>query len=344
MNILVTGGAGFIGSNLCQKLYSLGHELTIIDCLLPQVHGQNPEVESESYIKTKNLGEFIIGNVEDISSYPKNKNYDVIVCLAAETGTGQSMMSSKKHCDSNIGSICVLNDLIVNGDISCKKIILSSSRSVYGDADLDTYGNPIPTKETDRIDPKSIYAITKYTQEQILLKGFENISKCILRFQNVYGPGQSLKNPYTGIISIFSTAIKNNKDIQVFDDGKMSRDFVYIDDVVDSIILSIENETINNEILNVGSGISTTVYQVADKLKEKFKSKINIKITGEKLVGDIRHNLADISKIKEFGFQPKVTFEKGIENFIKWVINKDIDDNDYEKSLNNFRKTGLLKK
>jgi len=153
-----------------------------------------------------------------------------------------------------------------------------------------------------------------------------------------------LKNPYTGILSIFSTAIKNDKDIQIFDDGMMSRDFVYIDDVVDSIILAIKNDETNGEVFNIGSGVATTVLKVAETLKDKYNSNVNINLTGEKMKGDIRHNFADISKIRKLGFEPKMSFDEGIQKFVDWVESQgDLKDNDYENSLEDFRKKGLLK-
>jgi len=345
MRILITGGAGFIGSRLCEKLAEDGHSLTIIDNLLEQVHGDNPFVNSETLIRATKYSELSFGNAEDVDSWKRYfyGYFDAIVCLAAETGTGQSMMKADSYCSSNINSIAILNDLIVSGDIECGKVILASSRAIYGDAGVDLDGNPLATRENDPKDPKSIYAVTKLAQEQILFTGFPDTPVCALRFQNVYGPGQSLKNPYTGILSIFSTAINNKNDIQIFDDGLMSRDFVYIDDVVDSIVLAIEDDRAVGA-LNVGSGIATTVIEVAETLKKKYNSDVSINITGEKMVGDIRHNFADISLIKSLGYEPKVSFEEGIGKFVEWVESQgDLEDNKYEDSLEDFRKKGLLK-
>lgn len=345
MKILITGGAGFIGSRLCEKLFGEGHELFVIDNISPQIHGDKPE-ESETLKIAHRCADITIGNVQDIDSWRPffNIYFDAIICLAAETGTGQSMTNASSYCESNITSIALLNDLVVNNNIICGKIILASSRAVYGDAIFDSNGNPMATKETDDKLPRSIYAITKLSQEQILFSGFGDTPVCALRFQNVYGPGQSLKNPYTGILSIFSTAIKNNKDIQIFGDGMMSRDFVYIDDVIDSIILAIKEEGVNNQVFNVGSGVPTTVLKVAETLKNKYNSNVNINITGENMKGDIRHNFADISKIRRLGFEPKISFEEGIEKFVNWVdsLGK-LSYNGYEESIEDFRKKGLLK-
>jgi len=345
MRILITGGAGFIGSRLCEKLSEDGHDLVVIDNLLEQVHGDNPFEDSETLNRTIDVARLVKEDAGDAFAWGHfyDQEFDVIVCLAAETGTGQSMMKASSYCNSNITSIAYLNDLIVKGSIKCKKVVLASSRAIYGDASLDENGNPIATRESDPKEPNSIYAVTKLAQEQILFTGFPETPVCALRFQNVYGPGQSLKNPYTGILSIFSTAIKNKKDIQIFDDGLMSRDFVYIDDVVDSIVIAIENDKAIGAF-NVGSGVATTVLEVAETLKKKYHSSVSINITGEKMIGDIRHNFADISKFRKIGYEPKVSFEEGIEKFVEWVESKgDLEDNDYEKSLEGFRKKGLLK-
>lgn len=356
MNILITGGAGFIGTHLCKRLVKDGHKIFVVDNMSPQIHGKNKSEISDlvyHFVKADASKNF---KTKEII---KQGEFDAIVCLAAETGTGQSMFEAQKYCNTNIGTIAYLNDLLVegktkefknylksdkDGPIRTKKIILASSRAIYGDAKLDSQGNPIATKESDEKEPRSIYAITKLAQEQILFTGFVDIPVCALRFQNVYGPGQSLKNPYTGILSIFSNAIKNNKDIQVFGDGMMTRDFVYVDDVIDSILLAINNEEANGQVFNVGTGVPTTVLEVAELLKKKYKSNININVTGENMKGDIRHNFADISKIKKIGFEPKVSFEKGIENFTNWVNSQGgLDYNGYENSLDDFRKKGLLK-
>lgn len=344
MNILVTGGFGFIGSNLCNRLLAEKHSVSVIDRLSSQVHGLRP-FQSEILSVLKDKVNLAIDDVSEYFTWSKffNEEFDSIICLAAETGTGQSMFESFKYCNTNIGSIALLNDLIVSGKIKTKQVILASSRAVYGEAELDNDYNPIAVKEGDKLAPHSIYAITKLTQEQILFSGFGSVPTCALRFQNVYGPGQSLKNPYTGIISIFSTAIKNNKNIQVFDDGMMSRDFIFIDDVVNSIILTIGNPQTNGEIYNVGSGTRTTVLEVAETLKEKFKSNIKINITREKMKGDIRHNFANISKIKTLGFEPKINFDQGVIKFIDWVNSKQkLDYNNYESSIEEMRTKGIL--
>lgn len=344
MKILITGGAGFIGSHLCQRLAKDGHHITIVDSLLPQVHGDNPEQTSPTYQSVKGLGRFIEGDVSSLETWKAlyYEIFDVVICLAAETGTGQSMMKAHSYCSSNIGSIALLNDLTVKGLLTASKVILASSRSVYGDAKLDKKGNPKATKETDPTNPRSIYAVTKLTQEQILFSGFPNSEVSALRFQNVYGPGQSLINPYTGILSIFTTAIRNNENIYLFGDGQMSRDFVYVTDVVDSIVCCIEASNVNREVYNVGSGIRTTVEDVAKFLKWSFDSDVQIIKTGEAMRGDIRHNFADISKISKIGFKPQVPIEIGVPNFLNWTKQHTVISS-YKDSIQQLRQTGVIK-
>jgi dTDP-L-rhamnose 4-epimerase len=344
MKILITGGAGFIGSNLCVKLCELGHEIHVIDNLAEQVHGDIKT--SYSYNLIKNKVNFLNYDVSNslVWDFLSGSFYDIIICLAAETGTGQSMYQAYNCYKTNVDSLAILNDAIISNKIKTNKIILASSRAVYGDAICDIFGEPKASLEKDEVNPFSIYASSKYAQEQIIKVGFKNVPFVILRFQNVYGNGQSLNNPYTGIISIFSNAIKNNKNINIFEDGMMSRDFVHVFDVVDSILLSCEQD-IKNQIFNVGSGERITVLEVAQKLKELYKSDVKIEITGEKRVGDIRHNFADISKIKSIGYLPKINFENGLKMFKLWVDNyHNLSYNNYHSSLDELRVKGLLTK
>jgi dTDP-L-rhamnose 4-epimerase len=170
------------------------------------------------------------------------------------------------------------------------------------------------------------------------------IAPVALRYQNVYGPGQSLSNPYTGILSIFSTLIKNGKDINIFEDGKESRDFVYIDDVVSATIAGIEKKEADNEVFNVGSGIATDVLKVATTLIRYYNANNNINISGNYRLGDIRHNYADLTKIKsKLGFEPSVSFGEGIKRFCDWVNGQEIKEDKYEESIFEMKEKGLYK-
>jgi dTDP-L-rhamnose 4-epimerase len=204
----------------------------------------------------------------------------------------------------------------------------------------------IATDEQSNIQPKSIYGLTKYHQEQALMICCESLCiPCVaFRYQNVYGPGQSLTNPYTGILSIFSTRIKQQKSINIFEDGKESRDFVFIDDVVQATILGIEKPEANYQVFNVGTGIATNVITVAESLIKNYGIQIPLEISGQYRKGDIRHNFADITLIKEkLGFIPTVDFETGLLQFCRWVNQQSPAEDKYEQSLSELKSKGLMK-
>ena len=372
-NILITGGAGFIGSNLALKLIEKGYKVTVLDNLSPQIHTSN----SPLYNSIKDKVRFIKGTV---LSYDDWKNaleeIDVVVHLAAETGTGQSMYEIEKYTDVNIKGTSIFLDILANEKHSVKKMIVSSSRAIYGEGKYEcsscgiVYPNErkdedmskgdftvkcptcnanaklLATDENSKIHPSSIYGITKQVQEQMFMVMGKtlNIPALAFRYQNVYGAGQSLSNPYTGILSIFSTRIKNGNDINIFEDGKESRDFVYIDDVVDATILGIEKDEANYEVFNVGLGLAIDVNKVASTLVKEYKSNSKISISGNYRLGDIKDNYADLTKIQtKLGFEPKVSFEDGIKRFTKWVNAQEVVEDQYEKSINEMKEKGLYK-
>ena len=375
-NILVTGGAGFIGSNLVLKLLDRGYYITVLDNLSPQIHGKNPETDSSLFKSIKDKVKFIKGSVTDRENWEKAlSNQDAIIHLAAETGTGQSMYQVHKYVDVNINGTALMLDVLVNGDYKIKKVIIASSRAIYGEGkyrskelgivfpphrseeDLNKgdfevkYPNSsdltlVATDEESKIHPSSVYGITKQNQEQMIMTVCPTlgIAAVAFRYQNVYGPGQSLKNPYTGILSIFSTQIKNGNGINIFEDGKESRDFVYIDDVVDATILGLEKEEANNQIFNVGTGSPTNVYTVAKQLIENYRIVVPITISGNYRLGDIRHNFADITKISSMlNFVPKISFNQGLEKFTNWVNSQEIQEDYYQKSIEEMKVKGLYK-
>lgn len=371
--VLITGGAGFIGKHLSTKLLSCGYDVTILDCLNSQVHADNPEFNN-----TENHSiNFIRGTVNKKTDWMRAlDSIDVVVHLAAETGTGQSMYNIEHYNNVNIQGTSVLLDILANNSHNVKKVVLASSRAIYGEGkyyceehgevfpdsrlekDLKNSffecrcpicGNQVtlkPTCEMSKIHPTSVYGISKQVQEQLIMLMGQTleIPSVSLRYQNVYGPGQSLSNPYTGILSIFSTRIKNNNDIHIFEDGNESRDFVYIDDVVRATFLCIESDQANYKCYNVGSGQKTSVLTVARELKELYESDIEIKITSKFRLGDIRHNYADIEKIKkDVGYTPIVDFSKGIKNFTSWVNRQKISRDNYDESINELKKKSLYK-
>jgi dTDP-L-rhamnose 4-epimerase len=376
-NVLITGGAGFIGSNLAFRLLQFGHTVRVIDNLSIQVHGHNPEVTSPLYRSIMNKVEFIRGDITSRTDLIKAISaQNAIIHLAAETGTGQSMYEIKKYSDVNIGGTALLLDILTNENHNVQKLIIASSRAVYGEGRYSCleHGIVFPesrkdgemakgdfeckcpicdkaikllsTTEDSKINPTSIYGITKQTQEQMALTAGSAIGlpTVVFRYQNVYGPGQSLSNPYTGILSIFSSRIKNGKNIDVFEDGLESRDFVYIDDVVDATILGLEKSEANYEVFNVGSNEPINVKCIAETLKNIFKHNIQINITGNYRTGDIRHNYADLTKIIEkLKYRPKIQFEEGVSRFCSWVGTQEIMPDRYHQSINELTNKGLFK-
>lgn len=378
-NILITGGAGFIGSNLSLQLINQGYNITVLDSLSEQIHGTDPEYTSPLYKSIVNKVKFIKGSVTDKSKLlDALKQQDVVVHLAAETGTGQSMYNIENYTQVNIGGTALLLDILANNRVkySVKKVVIASSRSIYGEGkyiseelgvvypkhrttalmdagDFEvTYPGAIKplqlvaTDEESKIHPSSVYGITKQNQEQMVMTVCPTIgiASVAFRYQNVYGPGQSLSNPYTGILSIFSTLIKNGKNINIFEDGKESRDFVFIDDVVKATIAGIENNEANNEVFNVGTGVATDVITVAESLIRNYNSTSKINISGNYRLGDIRHNFADLEKIKsKLGFVPTVYFQEGIKLFTEWVNGQQVKEDKYEQSITEMKEKGLYK-
>lgn len=376
MKVLVTGGAGFIGSNLTLKLIDKGYQVVVLDNLNEQIHGED-YANSYSYKLIADKCEFIQGNVTNYSIWKRTlKDVDVVIHLAAETGTGQSMYEIDKYISVNIGGTAKMLEAITNENNKVKKVIVASSRSVYGEGKYSckrhgvvypiarTDENMIrgdfevkcpicglnvdllPTDELSKLHPTSVYGHSKQSQEELCMIVGKSIGVPVVafRFQNVYGPGQSLKNPYTGILSIFSTRIKNGNEINIFEDGLETRDFVYIEDVTDAIILGIEEDKANYQSFNVGSGEKTDVITVAEILKAKYDSDVKINVTGNYRLGDIRHNIGDLTKIKTcLGYAPNYNFRRGISEFVDWVEGQSIESDNYEKSINEMKSKGLYK-
>jgi len=377
--ILITGGAGFIGSNLALTLLKRGHQVTVLDNLSEQIHGKNPEETSPLYLSIKDKVHFIKGTVACRETLQQAiADNTVIVHLAAETGTGQSMYEIQHYTDVNIGATALLLDILTNEKHSVKKVVVASSRAIYGEGKYynktkNTFVYPLQRTDEDMqkgdfevkdpqnhsdvlelvattedaiIHPTSVYGITKQVQEQLVMTVCPTIgiAGVAFRYQNVYGPGQSLKNPYTGILSIFSTQIKNGNGINIFEDGKETRDFIFISDVVDATVLGIEKETANNHVFNVGTGIATDVITVATELSNNYGIQVPITISGNYRLGDIRHNYADITKARQLlGFEPKVSFKEGLKQFTDWVNTQEVEEDKYQQSIDEMKAKGLYK-
>jgi dTDP-L-rhamnose 4-epimerase len=373
MKILISGGAGFIGSALSLALVARGHEVTVLDNLSPQIHGEDSSLLSSIRDKVR----FIRGDVRSRTDWQLAlAGQEAVVHLAAETGTGQSMYQIAHYSDVNIGGTALLLDVLANESHQVRRLVVASSRAIYGEgryrcarcgivhplsrvaedmsrgdfevkcpecrADVEL----MATDERSQVHPSSIYGISKHTQEQMVLAAGQalGIPAISFRYQNVYGPGQSLTNPYTGILSIFSTRILNGHGILVFEDGRESRDFVYISDVVSATMAGIEHSGVTGEVYNVGSGVATDVETVARTLVRAYGANVPVTISGNFRVGDIRHNVADLGKVKaELGFTPMVSFEQGIAEFAAWVKRQASPTDRYDDSIREMKSRGLYR-
>ena len=351
--------------------------MTVLDNLLDQIHGENPDKTSPLYCSIKDKTRFIKADVCDREVLESaTSDADYIIHLAAETGTGQSMYEIKRYVDVNIGATALLLDILTNTKHHVKRVVVAESRAIYGEGKYrcQKCGDVYPTERKDEdmakgdfechcpkcggkvtlvattedsaIHPSSVYGIGKQVQGQLVHLICKNIGvdSVSYRYQNVYGPGQSLTNPYTGILSIFSTRIKNHKEINIFEDGKESRDFVYIDDVVNATIAGMEVPEANGHVFNIGTGVATDVLTVAKTLCKHYGIDVPLNVSGNYRLGDIRHNYADISLAKKFlGFEPKWTFDQGIRQFTEWVNQQELQKDNYEASLEEMKQKGLFK-
>ena len=303
---------------------------------------------------------------------------EAVVHLAAETGTGQSMYEIERYFSVNVQGTATLLDLLQNaprGD-TVRTLVVASSRAIYGEGAYlcashgtvypDQRGREsmanglfeptcphcgvqaslLPTPEEAPFKPMSFYGLTKQVQEQaVLLFGrTSGINAFALRYQNVYGPGQSLKNPYTGILAVFSNLARQNQPIEIYEDGEESRDFVYIDDVVEATARCLKYSGNFVGALNVGSGQATSVMTVAREIKNFFGSNSSIGVTGAFRLGDIRHNIADVSLTQEvLGFTPGVSFKQGLANFLGWAAEQPVEDKSaYLRSVGELVAKGLM--
>ena len=353
--LLITGGAGFIGTHLTRLALAGGHDVRVLDNLSEQIHGEEAEFTPPSGV------EFIRGDVTSRSDLVQAiEGVDTIVHLAAETGTGQSMYEIDRYYRVNVQGTALLFDILANSDHSIQNVVLASSRSVYGEGAYLCYScdpagarrfpssrsperleahqwtplcpkceqaiEPTATREDDQLSPASIYAATKLAQEELVRVacGALGMDHAILRFQNVYGEGQSLKNPYTGILSIFSTRIRLGQSLPIFEDGEETRDFVHVEDVATAVLRCIERPS-GGVTLNVGLGEPVSILAAAQSLRRIMGSAIEPYISGQYRVGDIRHNFADVSRLESVtGFRPSISFEAGMRRFCAWVATQPI--------------------
>ncbi len=373
-HVLITGGAGFIGRHLTRLALAAGHQVTILDNLAPQIHGADAHFDGPAAVRFQR-GDITVR--EDIETVLPG--IDTIVHLAAETGTGQSMYAIDHYYRVNVQGTALLMDLLANREHTVSNIVLASSRSVYGEgaylcvacgpagggrcfplprspAQLAAHqwspvcpdcGGPVEataTREDDRLAPASIYAATKLAQEEVVTVACSalGIAHSILRFQNVFGEGQSLSNPYTGLLSIFSTRIRLGLPLPIFEDGEESRDFVHVEDVARAVLACVERP--NDGIkLNVGMGEPVAIMAVATMLCSIMESPIEPYVTGQYRIGDIRHNFADISRLIEVtGSGPKIALRAGLERFCDWVGTQPIPPDHLDRANEELKARNLM--
>ncbi|TFF89236.1 MAG: NAD-dependent epimerase/dehydratase family protein [Promethearchaeota archaeon] len=373
--VLVTGGAGFIGSHLVDELIKVkGHQVTVLDMLEEQVHG--PTGEPPEYLNEN--AKFIKGSVTDHDLLEKLiTQHEVIYHLAAIVGVGQSMYLIKKYIENNVGGTANLLNILVNSDHDVNKLVIASSNTIYGEGkgycnkcgivypklrtttqlekkdweincpNCGSKIKPIPTDEETPLDPSSVYALSKQNQEQmsLLIGDTYGINTTVLRFFLVYGPRQALSNPYTGVCAIFSSMLFNGKPPIIFEDGQQSRDFVNVKDICQALILSMEKQSAEGEIFNVGSGNPITIKEVAETITQKINPSLKPIYNQQYRTGDIRHCLADISKIKKkLGYNPTIYFEKGIDDLLNWIKPQVSSMKDSsQKAFDELKEKGLLK-
>ena len=344
--ILITGGAGFIGSHLATQLHRDGHSVVVLDNLLPQVHGDNPQLNLPAC-------ETIWADIRDKEALHRAmKNVEVVHHFAAETGVGQSQYEIGRYVSVNTyGTALVLESAVEAG---VRQVVIASSRAVYGEGKFDCPNcgksfaaagrdsrqmdeglweiycpecgeAALPAEMSESLPPNpiSIYGLTKYQQEQLAqqVSGIHDLQTTILRFFNVYGPGQSLRNPYVGVLGTFFRRAKSGDTLEVYEDGKMLRDFVCVSDVVEALRMATCNERAFGQVLNVGTGQGITLHDIALEMCRVLSQEPRIKVSGRYRSGDIRHAVASVVKLDhQLGFVPRTPFADGLQSFVGWAL------------------------
>lgn len=368
--VLITGGAGFIGSHLCDHLLENGYNVKVLDNLNEQVHGKGQK--RPGYLDPS--VELIIGDIRSKEDVEKAlKKTDIVFHFAARVGVGQSMYQIPEYTDvNNLGTAVLLEALLINRPV--EKLIVASSMSIYGEGNYKkTNGDIIPGHERKIEDLKkgrwelsdesnnimhpvatderkipslsSVYALSKYDQERLcLITGRAyNIPVTALRFFNVYGTRQALSNPYTGVLAIFASQLLNNNQPLVYEDGNQKRDFVNVKDVARACLLACLKEEATGEVINIGSGNAYTIKDIAERLaKVMDRSELRPKITSSYRSGDIRHCFADITKAKRLlDFTPSVDLDTGLSELTQWLAGQEAEDV-FEMAGRELEKRGLI--
>lgn len=348
MHILVTGGAGFIGSHLVDELVKQGHQVRALDLLEKQVHHS----KKPDYLNPE--AEYLWGNVCDEQKLKQSlKGIEAVFHLAAQVGVGQSMYELQRYIRDNSLGTGILLETLLKQKKPIRKLVVASSMSIYGEGSyqckdcgkinprgrsLEQLQNgiwemncphcqgpltPLATDEEKPLYCSSIYAMTKKDQEELCLiwgKSYQ-VPTAALRFFNVYGTRQSLSNPYTGVAAIFASRIKNNNPPLIFEDGLQSRDFIHVSDIVQANLLALRNDQMNWQAFNVGTEEPVAVLDIAKTLLKIYKKDVSPRIVNQFRAGDIRHCFADIRKIRAMGFTPKVSFSEGMKQLVEWSHN-----------------------
>jgi dTDP-L-rhamnose 4-epimerase len=358
VKVLITGGAGFIGSHLTDRLVAMGATVRILDNLEPQVHGEGARKQKARPEYLHKQAELLVGDVRDKQAVlAALDSVDAVFHFAARVGVGQSMYEIANYTAVNTVGTGVLLEALVDRPV--KRLIVASSMSIYGEGRcvardgriveppdraraqlergewelLDESGDrltPLPTTEAKSPSLASVYALSKYDQERLCLifGSTYRVKTVALRFFNVYGTRQALSNPYTGVLAIFAARLLNNKAPVIFEDGLQRRDFVSVHDVVRACIRALEAEKAPGNAFNVGSGWSVTVRDVAAALARALKKEhITPEISGKYRAGDIRHCFADISLAREkLDYEPAVDFEDGLRELAEWLKGQQAED------------------
>jgi dTDP-L-rhamnose 4-epimerase len=351
--ILITGGAGFIGSHLADELLAAGHHVRAFDALLPQVHQDR---RRPAYLDAE--VELVVGDVRDRAAVDRAlQGVDVVYHLAAQVGVGQSMYQLCDYTSTNVGGTATLLEALIARPV--ERLVVASSMSIYGEGlycnaggglvhnaerqlaqvtsgvwdPIDETGRalePLPTPETKTPSIKSVYALSKFDQERLCLMVGEayRISTVAMRFFNVFGPRQALSNPYTGVLAIFGARLLNRRAPLIYEDGRQRRDFVSVYDVARALRLAMDTAEADGQAFNVGSGVSASVCDIATRMADVLDADLEPDITGQYRVGDIRHCFADISKARDIlGYQPRVSLEEGLMELAGWLGSQEAFDN-----------------
>lgn len=356
MRILVTGGAGFIGSHLVDALVFRGDQVWVLDNLQPQVHrGRKP-----CYLNPK--ADYLFENLMDLQTLEKAaEGVEAIIHLAALVGVGQSMYEIVRYMEGNTLATAKLMEWLIRkhrGKAPIKRLVVASSMSIYGEGlyRCPQHGEisppprevqhlnrhrweplcpscgkeltPVATPERKPLQPTSVYAISKKDQEELCLTLGQayGIPTVALRFFNVFGPRQSLFNPYTGACAIFSARLRHGKPPVLYEDGRQTRDFVHVSDIAQAILLALEHPGMVGQALNVGTGRAVSIREIAETLAQAYGSPLTPKIVGRYRSGDIRHCFADISRLSAFGYHPNVTLEEGLKALVRWGAMAEAED------------------